>query len=483
MDALSFSPDSASRKDPENEARLSAWIKGVYALGYFGQTVLQNAFFFFVMLFYTDVVRLPSQFIGVALAIGRIFDAVTNPLMGQMSDRTRTRFGRRRPYIMGGGIFWGVVFVLLWMALPGWSQGAKFAYLVLMDILFAVGVTVFIVPYLALGAELSLDYDERSSIAGYRIAFMQMGQIVGAGMLALAYFIKGRMGQWPDLGRLLAWLPNTEWSAAAIILGVVSIVCMFLSGLIPQERFATRAATEFTSWQAFRATLSNANFRRVVATYVTFYGFTFLGNFMLPYLLIYYIKKPAYIMPLYAVGALSGVATLPLWVRLGRVLEKSVILRIVCVWQATVYPLSLVMFHPSHPWLMVPFAILAGSGQAAFETYSHSLLGDVTDEDDLRTGQRREGMYFGVYNLLLKLAISVGLVWSGFALAFLGYVPNGEQSVGTLWGMRLLFALPFLPVLLGLLYLRRYSLDRARLKAIHQELARRIAPKEAVSYE
>lgn len=458
-----------------DQVRLSGWVKAGYGAGFFGQTVLQNAFYFFVMLFYTDVVRLSSQLVGIALAAGRIFDAFINPLMGQISDRTHTRLGRRRPYIMLGGVFWGFVFVLLWLALPRWSQGGKFAYLLLVDIAYAVGAAVFIVPYLALGAELSLDYDERSSIAAYRIAFFQIGQIVGAGMLALAYWIREQITHGAGLVRWSSALPNAEWTLAAITLAAVSVMGMVVSGLVPKERFASRSALGFTSWQAFKTTWSSANFRRVVGTYVTYYGFTSLGNFMLPYICIYYVKKPSYIMPAYAVLALTGVVTLPLWLRVGRVLEKSVVLRIVCVWMAMVCPLALVLFDPSHPRLLFLLAVWGGAGQAAFETYSHSLLGDVTDEDELATGWRREGMYFGVYNLLLKLAISLGLMWSGFALALVRYVPGAEQTTGTLWGMRLLYAVPFLAALLGLAFLRRYPLDRARLGEIHAQLVRRPA--------
>jgi Na+/melibiose symporter-like transporter len=462
-----------------DDARLSVRLKAIYAGGFFGQTVLQNAFYCFVMLFYTDVVALSPQLVGIALAIGRVFDAVTNPAIGQISDRTNTRFGRRRPYIMLGSIFWGATFVTLWLALPAWSQGSKFAYLVAVDVSYALGAALFIVPYLALGAELSLDYDERSSIAGYRIAFMQVGQVVGAAMLTLTILIRDQTAHWEKAGsggfpihlpRLLSALPNVEWSLAGILLAVVSVAGMFLSGLIPKERFATRSASGFTSWVAFKTTLSNRNFVRVVATYATYYGFTSLGNFMLPYLLVYYVKKPSYLLPAYAILAVSGVATLPLWLKLGRILEKSVILRIACVWMATACPLSLVLFSPSYPWLIFLLAFWGGSGQAAFETYSHSLLGDVTDEDEMRTGQRREGMYFGVYNLLLKLAISLGLMWSGFALAVVRYVPNGQQSTATLWGMRLLYAVPFLFIPLGLVYLRSYSLDRGRLAVVQKDL-------------
>lgn len=476
--------EPGSAVSPADSSSLSIWTKGIYGAGYFGQTVVQNAFYVGVMLFYTDVVRLSSQFAGIALAIGRVFDGLTNPLMGQISDRTQTRLGRRRPYIMLGGVLWGFIFILLWLASPRWAGGTKFAYLVLVDILFAIGGTVFIVPYMALGAELSLDYDERSSIAAYRIAFMQIGQIVGAGMLPLTYWIKDEIGQWegvsgqnsgqvPHVARLLALFPNAEWGLAAIILAAISVLSMFLSGLVPRERFATRWVIEFTPWQAFRTTLSNANFRRVVATYVTFHGISSLGNFVLPYLLIYYVEKPSYIMPLYASGALSGVLSLPLWLRLGRSLEKSVVLRIVCVYQALLGPLAFVLFSPSYPALMFLLGIWGGAGQAAFETYCYSLLGDVTDEDELRTGRRREGMYFGVHNLLLKLAISVGLVWSGFALALVKYTPGAQQTGATLLGMRLLYAIPFLSLLFGTLYLRRYSLDRARLETIHREIRTR----------
>jgi len=413
-----------------------------------------------------------------------MYDAVTDPMMGQISDHTRSRWGRRRPYIMLGALFWGIVFVLIWMALPGWSQGAKFVYLVAMGILFATGATIFIIPYMALGAEMTLDYHERSNLSAYRIGFMQIGQVVGTGMLWFVSLLKAHLPHAIDANshassftsrimNTLSSLPNKEWTIAAIIIAVFSTILMFLSGLIPRERFETRAAQRFSLWQAFRTTFSNANFRRVAGTYLTFYGLTFLGNFMLPYLMIYCVKKPSYVMPLYGIAAVSGLLTLPLWLRLGHIFEKSVVLRIICVWESITCPIILLVFNSAHPWLIFILSVYHGSGQAAFETYCHSMVGDVTDEDERETGHRREGMYFGTYNFLLKCAISVGLLWSGFGLALVGYVPNAEQSVGTLWGMKLMFGIPFLSVLSGLFYMRRYSLDSTQLNKIHEELSQK----------
>jgi len=258
-----------------SESKLPLWIKGIYGAGYFGFATLQNAFYFFAMLFYTDVVRLSSELVGIALAVGRFFDAFTDPLMGQISDKTRTRFGRRRPYVMFGSIYWGIIFVLVWAALPDWQPFVKFTYLLLMDTLFALGVTVFQTPYMALGAELSLDYSERSSITAYRMAFMQIGNIVGAGLLTLADLIKPRLEQIGQQSsviysvlKITKSLPNAEWTTAAIVLAVISVTTMFMSGLVPKERFASRTARGFTSWQALKTTLSNANYRRVIAVHV-----------------------------------------------------------------------------------------------------------------------------------------------------------------------------------------------------------------------
>jgi Na+/melibiose symporter-like transporter len=459
-------------------SKLSVWIKSVYGAGYFGQTTLQNASFLFLLIFYTDVVGMPPRLVGLALSVGRIVDAFTDPLMGQVSDRTRTRFGRRRPYIMFGSFVWGLVFLLIWLPSPLWSLGGKFAYLVMTDMLFALCLTLVQTTYFALGAELSLDYNERNSIAGYRLAFMQIGTISAAGFLMLSRFFKAQLASVADgaqqtfhilhyLAARAKSLPNPEWTTAAIVFAVVAVTFMFLSGLVPKERFASRRMERFGIREALKWTLSNANYRRVVGTHTLVFGVSALSSFLIPFITIYLIKRPGFIMPIYAVYALSGIVSLPFWLALGRRLEKSVVLRILCVFHALLCPVAFFSLDPSRPALILLLPVLAGSCQTAFLTYTHSMIGDVTDEDESKTGRRREGIYFGIYTLLLKLVFSMATLWSGFCLAYIGYVPNAEQSAQTLSWMRLLFAIPFLSTLCGLFFVRRYSLSRARLAEIH----------------
>jgi len=310
---------------------------------------------------------------------------------------------------------------------------------------------------------------------------MQIGNVVGASLLMLVGVFRTQIDAIADqtshiLHRLVLAvmaLPNAEWSAAAVVLTVVSVTAMFLSGLIPKERFASRSVHGFGLWEGLKTTLLNANYRRVIAVHVAGWIAGAVGSFFVPYLPIYWVQKPSFIMPLYAVAALSGAVALPIWVRLGRVLEKSVVLRIVCVNRALMAPLALVCFSRSHPYLVFVLGVVGGVAQAGTYAYVLSMIGDVTDEDEVRTGQRREGMYFGVYTLSLKLVNSLGLLWTGFGLALVGYVPNAEQSMQTLWGMRLIQALPELINLSGLWFMHRYPLNRARLEEIHRELANR----------
>ena len=175
--------------------------------------------------------------------------------------------------------------------------------------------------------------------------------------------------------RVVTALPNTEWTLAAIVLAVISVTFMFLSGLISKERFATRSAREFTSWQALRTTLLNANYKRVIAVHVTVWAAAAFGNFLVPYLTIYRVKKPSLIMPLCAVVAIAGVIALPIWIRLSRTLEKSVVLRIICVWEALKTPIFWLAFSPSHPYLVFLTAIWGGAGQGGTLAYVRSMIG------------------------------------------------------------------------------------------------------------
>jgi len=131
------------------------------------------------------------------------------------------------------------------------------------------------------------------------------------------------------------------------------------------------------------------------------------------------------------------------------------------------------MINPRYPLLVFPWAMWAGVCQVGIQTFAQSMLADIADEDELSTGERREGMYFGVYTLSQKLIVAGGLTWAGIALSLIGYVPNAEQSSGALWGMRLLYACASLGNVAGIVLLRRFPLTRARMSEIQDEVQRR----------
>ena len=463
---------------------LSFWAKASYGVGSVGIGMMQGSFFLFLLLFYTDTIRLTPSLIGLALAVGRIWDAFSDPLMGQISDRTSSQFGRRRPFVMFGSLFWGLVYVLLWMASPAWSTWTKFSYLVIMDLLFSTALTIVSTPYMALGAELSTDYSERSEIVAYRLVFGHVGNTIGAGLLMYASFIgkcSGHLlGRYCEESAHVSRVLNTmatddqaSWIAAAAIMAVAATLFLLISGLCSRERFATRAARRFRTVEALKVACTNLNYLRVAGTHLVGWLAGQVGSFLLPFLLIYWVKRDEFIQP--GIMTLAGISlvVLPAWIALGRRLEKSTCYRIALLIGILTGPASLLTFNPRFSWLFFLWVIWVGTGTAGGHTYCQSMIADVTDEDELSTGERREGMFFGILTFAQKFVGSLGLVWAGVALKLVGYVPGAEQSDGTLWGMRMLYAIPSLSGIAGLFLLRNYRLSRARLAEIQREVTAR----------
>jgi len=465
-------------------SRVPLYVKAAYGSGSFGTGIMQNSIWMYLMMFYTDIVLLPSKLVGAALSVGRLWDAFTDPLMGQISDRTRTRFGRRRPYIMFGSFLWGAAFAALWMASPGWGTTSKVAYLIVMDLMFATGLTVVSTPYMALGAEITSDYSERSRIVAYRFAFFTIGQVAGSSLLncagliqrASTRFLEGSPALVDGFQAILQSLANTaqaSWIAAAIIISMAAVVSLIISGAVPREQFATRAVTRFRLPSAIKTSLQNRNYLRLLGAQFCAVLAGQLGVPLVPYLCKYWLKRPEYIMLAFSTIAVAIVVALPLWMRVGRYLDKSVCFRIACAMAVFNGPISLLTINPRYPLLVFPWAMWAGVCQAGIQTFAQSILADIADEDELLTGERREGMYFGVYTLTQKLIGSFGLIWAGIALSLVGYVPNAEQSSGTLWGMRLLYACVSLGNAAGVILLRGFPLTRARTAEIQNEVRRR----------
>jgi GPH family glycoside/pentoside/hexuronide:cation symporter len=391
------------------------------------------------------------------LWLPRIVDAVTDPLMGRISDRTRWRWGRRRPYFLIGALPFGVVFALLWVS-PEAGQGVKFAYHMSVYVALSLCTTVLSVPYLALLPEMARDYDERTSLNTFRSAAAVLGTFAAVGMQQLATLLGGGAAGFARAGALTGIWLVLPW------LGVHRVSF---------ERPGAVAAPTSGFVEGAISLFQHRAYRLLVACYVTARAAVDLIGAMFIYFFTYWLGRAGDFAPTLFVFLLVVVASLPVWLRFARNLEKRTIFVIGAAWWIAAQ-VPMLLAQPDWPrWSIFAIAVFAAIGYAVADLMPWAMLGETIDEDELRTGERREGVYTGAFTFIRKVAGASGVLIAGLALSAAGYV-NGqpEQPESALWAIRLLTAVaPALLLAISITCILRYPITRAR----HREILAAIA--------
>ncbi len=414
--------------------------------------------------FYTDVALLPPAMVGAALALGRVWDGLNDPLTGWLSDRTRTRFGRRRPYLGAMIVPLAVCFAALWMP-PAGSPREVFFYLVGALFLFDVFFGFYATPYLALGAELSTDYAERARIVTVRAVFHNLGLLLGGGgFLSLATLLGGGRTGYAMAGSVLAGI--------MLLGGLVA----FLGTREPDAPVAEQPASLRALFADLRATLRLRSFRIILAgTALAICGASINQAFAL------YVFRDAFGAPrsaglLIAVYLLAATASYPFWGGAAARTGKNATFAACLVWSVVFLSVAPLLDVDWPLAATLGFTVLAGIGVGGY-VLPLAIVADVFDEDELESGRRREGAFFGVWTLVMKLASAVGIALAGLLLPYLGYVPGlDEQSPETILFLKLAWGpLPALFFVATLLVVRNFPLTRERHGEIRAALEKRAA--------
>jgi oligogalacturonide transporter len=396
----------------------------------------------------TEVAALRPALASVVLLVGRSIDAFVDPLMGRISDVTRSRWGRRRPYFLLGAVPFGVSFALLWWEPPLSSQGAKFAYYASWYVLHSLAATVLTVPYLALLPELTLDYQERTSLSTFRSGAGTLGTLIAAvATLPLVERFGGGAQGYLAMGIVLSVWLTLPWIAVYAV-----------SWERPQ--FQRVARLSFREGLAVLA--RHRSYRQLVALYLCSRAAMDLIGALFLFFFTYWLRRPEDFEVTLGLLLVAVVISLPFWLRISGRTNKSTLFVAGCAWWICVQ-LSLLIAHPDWPrFAIVPIAVLAGIGYAVADAMPWSMLGDVVDEDELRTGDRREGVYAGFFGFLRKLSGAGAVALAGLALDLSGFEAGAEQSEATLWTIRLLSSVaPACLLALAIGIALRYRLTRA----------------------
>ena len=437
-----------------------------WGLGTLGVAVLFNATNYLLLRFLTDFAGLAAAAAGLAIALSKIYDAVTDPLMGVLSDRTRTPWGRRRPYLFVGGLACGAAFALLFHA-PALGGGeASVALVFVLLLLYATAYTAFNVPYLAMPAEICGDYHERSYLMSYRVGFIGVGQLAAGflGPFLIATYGGGVLGH----------------ERMSLVLGGIIIAAtwasFFMTAGAPETAPVVNQRMPFRA--RLRTVLENRPFAVLLLTKLCLLmGVAFTGS-TVAYVTTRIMDGPDQLLALLIVIITVGqVASMPLWLMLARGKDKKMVY----------YGGALLFSLSSLSWLLADAGeatavfllrgLVNGIGSGGLLLIAQSLLPDALEYDYLRTGLRREGVLSGFYTTVEKVAFALGAAVTGLFLGAMGYV-SGTEGAATGQPQSAILAiylcasvLPAAAVTLSAIVLRWYDLDEHKLTALRGQRA------------
>jgi GPH family glycoside/pentoside/hexuronide:cation symporter len=443
-----------ARSDPADKDKLPLSVALGWGMGTLNIAILFNSKNVLLLKFLTDHLGIAAAVAGGLMAIAKIFDAITDPLMGMLSDRTNTRIGRRRPYLLVGTLMCAASMLILF-APPSWAIGSE-AYVLFGLLWYSAAYTVFNVPYLAMPAEMTSRYHERSFLMSFRVAGISLGQLlaIGVGPIIVASFGGGMDGH-----AALAWVLAGFALAAGLI-------CYKATA---KARFTPRNSERYSITEQFAAVVRNRPFALLLgAKFFVLMGVSFFQSAIAFF--VANILGLGYASLGLLIGAMTvaGLIALPIWLRVSRLIDK----RQTAIWSIFFYALisaSWFLASASDPiWMHYLRGALMGAASTGLTLMLQSLLPDTIAADRGRTGENREGIYAGVYTFAEKIAYAVGTAFTGLFFGFMGYVasagPATVQPDSAILAIALSASIiPGFLFLVSILFLLVYRLDEAAL--------------------
>ena len=430
----------------ETTGKLRTRTKLFYGVGDLGNALVNSAIQFFLMKFYTDAALILPSLAGNALLIGKIWDAINDPLFGWLTDKTKSRFGKRRVFMIFGAIPLGISIALLWFV-PAMDRIWTFVWIALTFMLFDTLWTLTNVPYYALTSELSDDYDERSSLTTYRMVMAVPAYLVGAALT-------------PAIVGLFA-IQRTGYAFIGIAYGVFCAVVLLISAAGIRERQGLVVSKpEASPFKSFGLAIKNKSFVWLCGTYfVVNISFAFI-KILMAYYIEYQLLMKAQTSLVMGLMLICVTLALPFWQWVSRKIDKGPAYGLGMLVGGAAVILTFFLPHRSTALIYV-IAVLAGFGFSAQWIFPWAMVADVADYDRVETGQQRSGVYYGIWGLATKISEALALAAVGWILTWFGYVPNVEQTPHALLGIRLFFGLiPAGFIFLALPLLFKYPITR-----------------------
>lgn len=447
-------------------AALSRRTLFLYGLPNLATSVASLPLALFVPAFYADDLGLPLAAVGAAIAASRVLDVVTDPVVGALSDRVRTRFGRRKPWIALGT---PLLLLSVWnLFVPGAPGTVGLPHLLLWTCLLFLGFTLVDLPYKAWGAELSDDYAERSRVAAVREAFGFGGQ-VGLLLLLLGLSRAGVEAAGPQLRAI---------ALAMVVVAPVLLAACLIGVREPPPRIEPREPLGLARGLALVA--RNPAFVRMIGSVLLFVsGVVIQGT--LHRIVLEHVIGARDLFPIMIF--LENVGTLlcvPLWLRVSDRIGKHRAVALAALWLA-LFSLPLPLLGPGQGAWLVALIVVRGSSFASILFLANSIAADVVDHDTVASGRQRTGLFFAVWGMVIKLAIALGVLLGSALPASFGFEPAAAthdgaalRALGVVYGW-----VPAFLMALGAPFLWRFPITRERQEELRQEIAARRAAGQA----
>lgn len=453
-----------------------------YGIGNFGFGVISQAIASYLMFYATAVLGMNGAWVGMVVSIGIVWDAVSDPVMGYLSDQTRSkRFGRRHLYLWIGGIGIAVSNTLLWFIFPNMSLTVKLVSMATWILFLKTFLTIYITPYTALSAELTEGYEERTKIQAVKTAFFLLGIFFSAALGMVIFFrptLEYPMGQLNPEG-------YQSMGMVTSILMILSMIVVILSTkhLIPYLN--NRILTEGQPQRNFRhfvisikTAFKNKDYTAVVLGYL----FTNLSSALISTIGLHvftytFALSSAGIAMVVGTQLLVSILSQQAWATLSDRMEKRELVKLglfISILGCIYFTLIVLMrdYLAFQFYHLLPFSILVGFGTGGLFTMPQSMIADTVDVNALETGMRQEGVFYGCLTLSYKLSQSITIFFLGFVLEFSGF--NSEaatQTPGTEVILGLVLSVgSILFFMLAFWAYRNYTLDRNIVNAVHAAL-------------
>lgn len=442
-----------------NQRRHGVGVLGAYGLLALPLAALGLPLTVFLPPFYAQMPALNTGLVGVIVFGARLFDVISDPVIGTFSDRTATRFGRRRPYIALGT---PILMIAAWFVFVPGDRAGPF-YLLAWGMLAYLGWTLIYLPYTTMGAEMSSDYDERSRITAWREGFFVLGTMVAIMLPAAVSRVAG--GQAAGL------------QAIALFLLVALPVAVGLFLWRVPEPGGARSTVEWA--QSVRLLAGNGPFRRLLLAYLLNGAANGLPAALFLFFVTGVLGASQASAGLYlAVYFLSAVAGLPVWLWIGRNWSKHRLWCASMLWVSGVF--IFVMTLGDNTYSLVTYAlicILGGSTLGVDQAMAASIQADVIDEDTAAGGDGRAGLYFGLWGMATKLAFAIALGIAYPVLWLAGFEAGSANDSTALWTLGVLYGLLPVAIKLGVVAMMwRFPLDRSRHAELQDRIGRRPFP-------